>query len=450
VLRIVPGDRKEINLMHVSMRDAICGVIGLLLLSVTAFGSWTRPLVPAPAEDAVVATVGSVDCEFTSIREAVAAVPGGSVLRLAGESFTEGGIVLDKDLFLVGAVAGETIVQASESLETATERVFFVETGSIVVIRDVTMRYGHPTGECPRGGGAIANYGTLWLDRCILSDNIGQCGGALMNRDGIVSAFDCMFIHNESNGGVNMQGVSGMGSGGGIKNVKGEMLLDGCTIAYNVARKKGGGIKNCCLGTLTMINCTVSGNSCKSGGVHLNGPALIDHCTIAFNTAPFSLGAGILVNSRSVIRNTIVAGNTRGDVTIEMDKDGALSEFINVWIGDGRIGLGVVAGDPLLGPLGDNGGLTWTHLLLPGSGAIDAAVADREGPQVDQRGLPRPSGSAPDLGAVEVDASEGVGSCTAAARGSGGTVAYGKAAAIGTISTTLYSPPVSCNSPHCA
>ena len=85
-----------------------------------------------------------------------------------------------------------------------------------------------------------------------------------------------------------------------------------------------------------------------------------------------------------------------------MDKDGALSEFINVWIGDGRIGLGVVAGDPLLGPLGDNGGLTWTHLLLPGSAAIDIAVLDEGNPLIDQRGFPRPFGSAADLGAVEV------------------------------------------------
>jgi hypothetical protein len=383
-------------------RKTVCGAVGLFLLSMTAFGHWTRPSLPAPAKDAIVTTVGSVGCEFMSIREAAAAVPEGSVLRLAGETFTEGGIVLDNNLFIVGAGAGETIVQASESLETAAERVFLIDTGATVVIQDVTMRHGHPTGDCSRGGGAIANYGTLWLDRCILTDNIGQCGGALMNRDGIVFAFDSMFIRNESDGGVNRMGVSGMGSGGGIKNVKGEMLLDGCTIANNVARKRGGGIKNCCLATLTMVNCTVSGNACASGGVHLNGPALIDHCTVAFNTAPFSLGAGIFVNSQSVVRNTIVFGNTMGDVTVEMEEEGALAEFINVWIGDGRTDIGAFAGDPHLGPLAANGGITWTHLLLSGSVAIDAAVSNEAGPHVDQRGFLRPIGSAPDLGAVEV------------------------------------------------
>jgi hypothetical protein len=396
-------------LAHALTRTTACGIVGLLLFSMTAFGQWTRPLLPAPAEDAIVVTVGAVECDYTSIREAASAVPAGSVLRLAGETFTEGGIVLDKDLFIVGAGAGETIVEASASLETATERVFFVETGATVVIRDITMRHGHPMGDCPRGGGAIANYGSLWLDRCILSDNIGQCGGALLNRDGNVSAFDCMFIRNESDGGRDMTGVAGMGSGGGIKNTKGEMLLDGCTVADNVARKRGGGIKNCCLGILTMINCTVSGNACKSGGVHLNGPALIDHCTIAFNTAPFSLGAGIYVNSQSVVRNTIVFGNTMGDVTVEVEEDGALAEFINVWIGDGRTGIGAFDGDPRLGPLGEHGGLTWTHLLLTGSEAIDAAVLDVESPRIDQRSVPRPFGSAPDLGAVEMNAGDGEG-----------------------------------------
>ncbi len=44
--------------------------------------------------------------------------------------------------------------------------------------------------------------------------------------------------------------------------------------------------------------------------------------------------------------------------------------------------------DPLLGPLQDNGGPTFTHALLPGSPAIDAGNAF--GLTTDQRGFPRP------------------------------------------------------------
>jgi hypothetical protein len=63
--------------------------------------------------------------------------------------------------------------------------------------------------------------------------------------------------------------------------------------------------------------------------------------------------------------------------------------------------------DPMLGPLADNGGPTETHMLLPGSVAIDQGWCR---PGVDQRGFFRPvdllgishAGNACDIGAVEV------------------------------------------------
>jgi hypothetical protein len=44
--------------------------------------------------------------------------------------------------------------------------------------------------------------------------------------------------------------------------------------------------------------------------------------------------------------------------------------------------------DPLLGPLQDNGGPTFTHALLPGSPAIDVGP-DTSSIETDQRGFPR-------------------------------------------------------------
>jgi len=60
----------------------------------------------------------------------------------------------------------------------------------------------------------------------------------------------------------------------------------------------------------------------------------------------------------------------------------------------------IYGADPRLGPLQDNGGPTWTHALLAGSPAIDAGPANTP-PSVDQRGEPRPSGPAEDIGAFE-------------------------------------------------
>ena len=388
--------------MRRSIAGLVLAVITVVLAAEASLGFEDCPPRPEPAAEARIATVGADGRDFATIGEAIAAVPAGSVLELAAEVFTEGGIVLDKDLFLRGSSGGATIVQPSGSAETSTERVFSVAEGATVVLSDLTLRYGNPQGDCPRGGGAVINYGTLWMNRCILSDNLGQCGGGLLNRDGAVYAFDCMILRNRAHGGINITGVQGMGAGGGIKNAVGAMHLERCTIADNVSRKKGGAIKNCCLATLTMINCTVVGNECKTGGIHLNGPALIDHCTIAFNTAPLSYGAGVYVDSPSVIRNSLIAHNSLGDVAVETESDGALARFENIWIGNDRTGVGTFSGDPLLGPLQDNGGPTWTCLLLPGSGAIDAAVVFGDGPSEDQRGNVRVRDPAPDLGAVEM------------------------------------------------
>ena len=56
--------------------------------------------------------------------------------------------------------------------------------------------------------------------------------------------------------------------------------------------------------------------------------------------------------------------------------------------------------NPLLAPLNNYGGPTPTMALLPGSPAIDAGVTV-PGVTTDQRGVPRPQGSAPDIGAFE-------------------------------------------------
>ena len=62
--------------------------------------------------------------------------------------------------------------------------------------------------------------------------------------------------------------------------------------------------------------------------------------------------------------------------------------------------------DPLLGPLQDNGGPTYTHALLPGSPAIDAGDPNFTPPPFyDQRGpgFDRVVNGRIDIGSFEVD-----------------------------------------------
>jgi hypothetical protein len=92
-----------------------------------------------------------------------------------------------------------------------------------------------------------------------------------------------------------------------------------------------------------------------------------------------------------VVRNTIIAYNGSDCVS----HPNAADHSINT---DGSCGAALLMADPLLGPLADNGGPTFTHALLAGSPALDAGLG---GGSVDQRGVSRPQGAGPDIGAFE-------------------------------------------------
>ncbi|MBU0595743.1 hypothetical protein KJ567_03555, partial [Candidatus Bipolaricaulota bacterium] len=186
-----------------------CAILGL-----TAVGCLAEP---APASALPVITVGREGCDFASIQEAIDHPTGVQVIRLIDPIHTEGGITVSRDVLIIGSGPEGTIIQAHNDAETSADRIFTVEEGASLVLDGITLRHGPPS-ECPKGGGAIVNYGTLWLIRCVLRDNRGQCGGALMN-EGVFYAFDSMFLDNEATGGVDQTGVRARGSGGAIKNV---------------------------------------------------------------------------------------------------------------------------------------------------------------------------------------------------------------------------------------
>ena len=98
------------------------------------------------------------------------------------------------------------------------------------------------------------------------------------------------------------------------------------------------------------------------------------------------------------IADSIIAGNHGRNCSPDAS---FLSEGGNVWEEangcDGIKGTDVI-GDPLLGPLANNGGPTKTHAIGAGSPAIGNAGPDA--PDVDQRGIERDG--APDSGAYEL------------------------------------------------
>lgn len=128
-------------------------------------------------------------------------------------------------------------------------------------------------------------------------------------------------------------------------------------------------------------------------------PSLV-HVTVHDNVAG-TLGDGIANQQAANFRlsHCIVSGpGEHGHVT-------------GPWIDGGfnivQDGVGITepssqAGDAGLLPLADNGGPTRAHGLPCGSIAIDAGDCGLEGVTEDQRGQPRPGGTACDIGAFEV------------------------------------------------
>lgn len=126
---------------------------------------------------------------------------------------------------------------------------------------------------------------------------------------------------------------------------------------------------------------------------------VIDNSTITGNANyPFGSGGGGAVT----IRNTILSGNGLSAVPAGFTVDVSHSLVPNAaW---SALGTGnVVAADPRLGALRNNGGPTSTRSPLAGSPAIDAGdpAFDLGATPTDQRGLPRRVGGRIDIGAVE-------------------------------------------------
>ncbi|WP_417391439.1 choice-of-anchor Q domain-containing protein [Gimesia sp.] len=273
------------------------------------------------------------------------------------------------------------------------------------------------------GGGAIySKYGSLTIENSFITENTGVIhggGGVYVAGSGGTD-----LIVRESTFSFNTTGLRGgaifisagnssilnstfsentaVDSGGGVyNNSSGSMTIDASTFVKNVTSGNGGAILNS--GELLVANSTISENSALDLGAGISSSTTatfeIVNSTIVLNYTRSALSRGAAIygsNSNSFsIKNSIIAENSSGQ---SVQISGLYEDQNNIILDsiDGLI-------DPVLG---DNGGDTETHALLPGSAAINAgdnSFSTHAGLITDQRGagFPRVFNETVDIGAVE-------------------------------------------------
>jgi len=122
---------------------------------------------------------GNLASPCTTISYAITQAVAGNTIEIAAGTYTEPGIIVDKDLTLIGAGATSTIVQAASSPGTATDRVFSINSGVTATIDGMKIQNGKTTGN---GGGLNIDFGsTLTLNKSTVSDSSAFAGGGILN-----------------------------------------------------------------------------------------------------------------------------------------------------------------------------------------------------------------------------------------------------------------------------
>ena len=408
----------------------------------------------------------AADSGSGTLRQAISDASGGDTIEFADVisniTLTSGEISIDKSLTINGPGSNYLTISGNN-----TSRVFRVSSGIDVTIHGILFADGHYSdggaiyndgaltiinsafsgNTADYDGGAIYNTDTFTITNSTFSGNAAtRYGGAISNNDGIFTITNSTLSGNTSSqsGGAifnddgiftiissTFSGNTGAYLGGAIFNY-GTFIITNSTFSGNASMMGGAILSD--FGIFTITNSTFSGNTSMWGGAIFNGDYgtfTITNSTLSDNTAPqsggaisnsntlkisFSTiaenhsanGAGVYSAAGSVtFKNSIVGNNddqSYGGIVpistlgINFDTDGTCPGFTHV-----------TPSMLNLGPLALNApGTTETHALLNGSVAIDSVTdcTDIAGNTVttDQRGVPRPQGTACDAGSYEAKA----------------------------------------------
>jgi CSLREA domain-containing protein len=187
------------------------------------------------------------------------------------------------NLTIANTIGGAVIIDGN-----ATDRVFDVGpvAAAQLTVSGLTIQHGNPSANgAPGAGSRVARNSALTLTSVTVSGNTttSNASGGGIYNLGTATLNNVTLSGNTANGGL----------GGGLEN-EGTATLTNVTISGNsVPGGSGGGIANYIAGQLMLTNVTLTGNSTPNtgGGISNYGTATLTNVTISNNQA--SVGGGI-------------------------------------------------------------------------------------------------------------------------------------------------------------
>ncbi|MGD2254050.1 MAG: right-handed parallel beta-helix repeat-containing protein, partial [Anaerolineales bacterium] len=367
--------------------------IGLL----SACGAGTPTPTPDPCSAAYLITSIN-DANATPATEDTIDLSPGCIYELTSvDNYTDGSNGLPSIVSSIVINGNGATIQRSFASGTPAFRIFHVANSGGLTLHDLTVSNGlahaATTGGIPHNaGGGLYNDNLLSLNGVVIENNHAKVGGGVYNTNANVLIINTSTFQNN---GADVESAPGE-RGGGVYNLS-LVQITQSTFVNNNATETGGAIENGAGARLAISNSTFSGNSTAllGGSAILNsGEIIVMAYTTITNNVGGAPGVALMSGPDTIeIRNSIIANNLGGDCSYpatssilweNLDSDGTCDGF-------------TITDAPALDPLADNGGPTLTHALAPNSPARDAAAGDCI--STDQRGEPRPHGSACDLGA---------------------------------------------------
>lgn len=308
---------------------------------------------------------GNISAGDLSLREALRYINDGGIINFASNlqgtiTLNLGELLIDRDLTLNGSGANRLTISGDNR-----SRIFSIAYNNTVNLSGLTIANGRSFSSTD--GAGINNAGNLTISNSMIRDNLSYRWNAA--------------ISNQENATLNLYNSTVYNNKSYVYETENDPVS-----SVSVINNKG---------AITMRNTTISGNP-GFYTIYNTGAIAINSSTISNSTYLWQIAGGDVS-----LKNTIVEGILGFGRFVSQGHN-----LISRYAGDGWIkwqssdivGSSGASIDAKLGELKDNGGSTWTHALLAGSPALNAANPN-DRPETDQRGVNR--GNRPDIGAYE-------------------------------------------------